>query len=170
MTNHKNSHFHRRLQFFLLGLLLVMLWSLQIAPANLFEIGSVRPVPTVVLTICVGILYGETAGGVFGLFAGLLMDTYTTPTVAFHVVLLTALGIFCGLAVKHLFMNNRFSWTVLWFVGSLLYFIFYWLLFKVILGNDGFSYLLYYSLPGALYTGAWGIVLHPLVWSIRRWC
>jgi len=170
MIDRDNRSSHPRLQFVLLGLLLLVIWSFQIAPTNLFAIGLVRPVPTVILTVCVGIIYGETVGGVFGLFAGLLMDVYTTPSVAFHVVLMTALGIFCGLVVKHLFMNNRLSWVVLWFASAMVYFLLYWLMFKVILGNDGWLYLTRYALPSALYTGVWGIVLHPLVWSIRRWC
>lgn len=157
------------LQYLLLGLLLILLWAFQSAPANLFDIALVRPMPCVVLVICIGIVYGEMAGGAFGLFAGLLMDLYTTPSVAFHVVLLTVLGVLCGLAVKHWLMNNLLSAVVLWLVGSVLYFVMYWLLFKVILGNDGWIYLYRYALPGGIYTGAWGVILAPLVvWIHRR--
>ncbi len=156
------------LQYSLLGLFLVMLWSLQSAPDSLFTLSLLRPVPVVVFVVTVGIVYGEMVGGAFGLFAGMLMDLYTTPSVAFHAVLLTALGIFCGLAVKHWLMNNLLTMVVLWFVGSLIYFVLYWLLFKVILGDDGWLYLYRFALPGGLYTGAWGVVVAPIVAWIRR--
>ncbi len=156
------------LQYALLVLLLVMTWAMESAPESWFILASVRPVPVVVLVISVGILYGEMVGGTFGLLAGMLLDLYSTPSVAFHVVVLTALGICCGLAVKHWLMNHLLSAIVLWFAGSLVYFILYWLLFKVILGNDSWYYLYRFALPGGLYTGAWGILLAPIVAWIRK--
>ena len=156
------------LQYLLLGLLLVLLWAFQSAPANLCDIAMFRPMPAVVLLICIGIVYGEMAGGAFGLFAGLLMDLYATPSTAFHVVVLTALGILCGLAVKHWLMNNLLSAVVLWLVGSVLYFVLYWLLFKVILGDDGWFYLYRYALHDGVYTAVFGTILMPLVVGVRR--
>jgi rod shape-determining protein MreD len=130
---------------------------------------GVRPALLVALTLCMGLLYGEIAGGVVGFVGGMLMDLYVTPSVNFNAVTLALLGILCGLAINRLFMNNTLSALVLCFVGSFLYFFLYWLLFRVILG-DGGAWIYFYSftLPSAVYTGAFGVVFFPLLRWFRR--
>ncbi len=156
-------------QFVLLGLLLLLLWAIQSAPRSLLSIGTVRPVLLAAFVSVTGIVYGEMAGGIFGFVAGLLMEPYTAPSVGFHVLVLTALGMACGLAVKHLFMNNTLSALVTVLASSLVYFILYWLIFKIVLGgNGGMGYLVRFSLPAAGYTAMCGWVLYPLVRLIRR--
>ncbi len=141
------------------GVLLILLlaaWGLQSAPSNFLSVFALRPVLVLGLTACVGMIYGELIGGVFGFGAGLLMEIDAAPSVGFHLLVLTALGILCGLAVRHLLMNNiPASFTLLLSV-CVLYFTLYWLLYKVILGADGFYYWIRFSLPSAAFTALWG--------------
>lgn len=155
-------------QYLVLGLILIVSWLLQSAPGNLLAIASVRPVLLVVFAVCIGAIYGELTGGVFGLIAGMLMDLYTVPSLAFHAAVLTAVGIVCGLAVRHLLMNRFFSVLVLCLVMSFCYFTLYWLLFKVLMGGGGWTYFCRFSLPGTVYTALTGLIYAPLIWWIRR--
>ena len=156
-------------QYILLALLLLLFWGVQSAPQTLLSFGAVRPVLLAAMVAVVGVVYGEMTGGIFGFFSGVLMDAYTTPSVGFHVVVLTALGMACGLMVKHLFMNNTLSALVTVLAASLVYFTLYWLLFKVILGgNGGMGYFFRFSLPATGYTAVCGWILLPLIRLIRR--
>jgi rod shape-determining protein MreD len=156
------------LQYVVLAIVLFLCFILQSTPMNLFGIQGIRPVFLVMLTLCSGLVYGELVGGTIGFCAGMLMDLYVTPSVSFHTFVLTFLGIACGLAIGHLFMDNALSALVLCFVGSFVYFSLYWLLFRVIL-SDGGAWVYYYrfSLPSAVYTGVLGLVFYPLLRWIR---
>ena len=58
------------------------------------------------LVISIGMFERETAGMFFGLFAGLLMDAFSSQTVCFHSVMLTAAGYFSGVLITRLMRNN----------------------------------------------------------------
>ncbi len=158
------------LQYVLLGVLALFCWLLQSAPGGFAVIAGCSPVLLPVLTAAVGVYYEERTGAVFGLLCGILMDIYTVPSVGFHAVLLTAVGVACGFAVKHFFTHSLWAALVLCLGAALTYFVLYWLLFKCILGGGGaWYYLVRFSLPAALYSGAFGLVFCPLVrWLHRR--
>ena len=159
------------LHYSLLAVLLLTAWSVQSAPDGILTVWGISPVLLVSLIACIGMIYGEMIGGVFGLAAGLLMDVYTTPCVGFHIVVLTAVGIGCGLIIRHLFMNNLLASFTLILGVCLVYFVLYWLLFKVILGGGGgWVYLYRFSLSGTVYSAVFGGLFYPLLkWLHRYW-
>ena len=58
------------------------------------------------VVISIGMFERETAGMFFGLFAGMLIDTFSSETVCFHSVMLTAAGYFSGVLITRLLRNN----------------------------------------------------------------
>lgn len=168
MRDDRTKQIQPYMQYIMLILMLLFSWMLQSAPISFLTIYGIRPVLTIVFVAAVGVMYGEGTGGVFGLAAGLLMDIYTAPALSFHVVVLTALGIGCGLIVKHFLMYNFLSAVILCFISCLCYFFLYWLVFKVILGSGGVLYLYRFSLPAAFYTGLFGFLYCPVVRWIRK--
>lgn len=154
-----NNNSLKRKSLWEYGVLLILLlaaWGLQSAPSNFLSVFALRPVLVLGLVACVGMIYGELMGGVFGFCGGLLMEIDAAPSVGFHLLLLTALGILCGLAVRHLLMNNIPASFTLLLTVCILYFTLYWLLYKVILGADGLYYWIRFSLPSAALTTLWG--------------
>ncbi len=151
-----------------LGALLLLAFLVQSAPGTLLQIGGVRPVLLTGLCIAVGAVYGPFCGGVFGLVAGLLADSVTAPSLAFHAVFYAALGIACALAVQHLLVPGFFAFLVLSVLGSLLYATGYFLLYKLAMRGGGWYYYLHFSLPGAGYTAAASLLICLLIRLLRR--
>lgn len=58
------------------------------------------------VVISIGMFERETAGMFFGLFAGMLIDTFSSETVCFHSVMLTAAGYFSGVLITRLLRKN----------------------------------------------------------------
>ncbi len=133
----------------LLSVLLLFSVTLQSAAGGGLSFFGMPGLPAVAFVIGIGMNYGPFVGGVFGLCAGLLLDVYTTPSVGFHVVVMTLLGIGCGLAVNHLLMHNRYARFVLCVCSALTYCSAYCILFKWIMGGHDFSYFYRFSLPTA---------------------
>lgn len=169
MNNESMRSEKRVTPFILLGVLVLLCWLLQSAPGGFLPLFHVSPVLLPILVAAIGMAYGETVGALYGLAAGVLMDLYTIPSLGFHAVLLTAVGIVCGLAVKHFLMQHLAAALVLAGTVAVAYFVLYWLVFKVIAGGGGaLYYLVRFSLPAAVYSGLWGLVFCPLTRWIRR--
>ena len=157
------------LQYILLAILLLVFWLLQSLPGEAFCIGGIRPLALPMLVVAVAIEYGYAAGGVMGLAAGILMDLYTVPAVGFNTVMLVATGIGCGLLVRYFFMRNLPSTAVVCLAASFQYYLFYFLVCKVLPGmTDAFSYFLRFSLPGTVLTALLGWIICLAVYGIRK--
>ena len=159
------------MHFLLLSFLLLIAWSVQSVPHPVLAIAGVNPVLLLSLVVSIGVVYGELIGGICGLCAGVLMEIYASPSVGFHIVLLTGAGIAGGLLIRHVFMNTRFATFVLTLLICFIYFFVDWLLYEVILGgNGGLLYFFRFSLPAAGYTALFGFICCPLLkWLYRYW-
>lgn len=171
MVKNKNTDAPRYpsyLHYVILGVILLVLFLWQSAPGQGLTLFGVRPLPAVMLVALIGIVYGEFAGGLFGLIAGLLMDMYTTPSVCFNVVLLTALGMICGLAIQHLLIPNFYAHLVLTLGCCFVYYLFYFIVIQWLLGEGTWYYFFRFSLPATVYTWAVGMILYPFLRWLRR--
>ena len=84
-------------------LAIFLVWNTDGLFPKPWGIPSMLMVPVV---ISIGMFERETAGMFFGLFAGMLIDTFSSETVCFHSVMLTAAGYFSGVLITRLLRNN----------------------------------------------------------------
>lgn len=82
---------------------LFFLWNTDGLFPKPWGVPAMLMVPVV---ISIGMFERENAGMFFGLFAGLLMDTFSSRTMCFHSIMLTAAGYFAGVLVTRLMRNN----------------------------------------------------------------
>ncbi|MBQ8782850.1 MAG: rod shape-determining protein MreD [Clostridia bacterium] len=84
-------------------LVFFLLWNNEAVFPKPWGIPAMLMVPVV---ISIGMFERETAGMFFGLFAGVLTDAFSSQTVCFHSVMLTAAGYFSGVLITRLMRNN----------------------------------------------------------------
>lgn len=94
---------YRRIILTAVVLLIFFIWNTEgLFPAP-WGIPAMLMVP---LVISIGMFERETAGMVFGLGTGILIDAFSTETVCFHAIMLTAAGYFSGVLITRLMRNN----------------------------------------------------------------
>ena len=123
----------------------------------------------VAFVVGVGMNYSPFIGGIYGLAVGLLLDAYTAPSVGFHSVMMTFLGVACALAVNHLLLSNRYARLVLCFVSALLYGTAYFVVIQWMLGGHDFSYFYRFTLPGAFVGTVTCVVYGAVLRLFRKW-
>ena len=94
---------NRRIILTAAGLAIFLVWNTDGLFPKPWGIPAMLMVPVV---ISIGMFERETAGMFFGLFAGMLIDTFSSETVCFHSVMLTAAGYFSGVLITRLLRNN----------------------------------------------------------------
>ncbi len=137
----------------LLGIIAALLYFWQNSINAFPEIAGLRALPLIPFIICVTIFNPETAGMVYGLVAGLVMDISWSRTSGFNALSLFVMCAVCGLLIGFLFNRTIASTLLLSGIICLLYFLIYWLCFCVFAGIGDLAYCLFARyLPMALYT------------------
>ncbi|HWP50326.1 MAG TPA: hypothetical protein VN626_01385, partial [Clostridia bacterium] len=133
---------------------------------RLLAIGNVRPILVISVIAAIAMIEGEFAGGLFGLFGGVLCDT-----AAFHIfgvapIFFLVLGCSCGLLVIYLIQPNAKTAFLLCGGFALIYGVIAHYLIYGLWGYAGANRLLLTkTLPSAVYTAVFGMVAFLLV----RW-
>ncbi len=146
-------------------ILVLIGYILQETP-RLLVVGNVRPVLVIAVISAIAMIEGEFAGGLFGLFGGVLCDT-----AAFHIfgvapIFFLILGCACGLLVIYLVQPNVKTAFLLCGGFALIYGVIAHYLIYGIWGYAGANRLLLIkTLPSAAYTALFGVAAFLLV----RW-
>ena len=155
------------LTYLFLGLILFILYLFQNVNSLPAPFGLIPAIVVVYVAVC-GSVMGEYVGSVMGFLGGLLCDTSAPSSYCFNLIVLTALGIACGLLGTRLFTKRFVCTLALSFLALLMYFVLQWFVVGVIFGNEGFYYLLRYSLPSVLYSVLYVLPVYPLISIINK--
>lgn len=158
----KRIAYKRRVLLGALVLLTFFLWNTDGIIPKPWGITSMLMVP---LVICIGMFQRETAGMVYGLFAGVLIDMFSSQTVCFHSIMLMAAGYFSGVLITRLMRNNLktcllLNLVFLFVYNSLFYFINY---FSLTQSNTTYVYFDVY-IASVFYT----MVFVPFIYMTVR--
>ncbi len=108
----------RRLVF--LGILLASL-LIQLTVAPEISIGTVRPDILLVTTICWALFEGPSRGVLFGFWAGLLEDVFSTAMLGVTAFAKTIIG-YCGGELRQRIVSRSVLWPMaIVFMGSILH-------------------------------------------------
>jgi len=166
----KTSLFKNRtnaLTYVYLGLILFILYLFQCVNTFPSPFGLI-PAVVVVFVAVSGSVFGEYVGCIMGFIGGLLCDTAGPSSYCFNLVVLTALGVACGLLSTRLFTKRFTSTLVTSGLTLLVYFVLHWLVLGVIFGNDGFYYLIRYSVPSTFYSALYVFPVYPAVALLNK--
>ncbi len=121
---------YRRIILTAVVLLTFFIWNTDGLFPSPWGIPAMIMVPMV---ITIGMFERETVGMFFGLGAGILIDAFSSQTVCFHAIMLTAAGYFSGVLITRLMRNNLKTCLML----NVIYLFIY---------NTAFYFVNYYSL------------------------
>ena len=99
----------------------LVLFFIQNVPYSILTVSEVTPNMLVALAVAVSFFFGETAGGFFGLFSGILLDLYTSPGFPINALFMLFIGCSCVLVAGLLLIKNLVLAVILCLVGLVLY-------------------------------------------------
>lgn len=156
LFRHKNY-----LSFLVYGLAALVVLLLQSAPHLFPSLWGARPVPVVLLVVCVALCEGAQAGAIIGGLAGLLWGIYSFRLFGFDALVLMLIGLTAGLLVEWLLRANLLSALLLCAGACVAQALLEWLFCYVIFFKEQvFAVLVQVYLPNCLYT----VVLTPLMY------
>ena len=150
------------------AMMALLLFRLQSIP-GLLEIGGVRPLPLAALAVLVATMERELPGVLFCIFCGYLCDLYTVAPMGYYMLLLTVLGLICGLVIRNYLQP---SLSIL--AGAVLITAFFCrvvlFLFRYSLAGvaGAAPVLLRYDLPHAVYSAVLAVPLYYPVRALHR--
>lgn len=148
------------------GLFALIVLLVQNAPRFLPTVMHARPVPVVLLVVCVALFERTRVGVVVGVIAGLLWDLYAFRLFGFSALLMLGIGLGVGLLVEWLLRANFLSAMLLCGGAVLLQALLEWFFCHVIFQKEQvWSLLFRVYLPNALYT----LLLAPLMYFAVLW-
>lgn len=162
----KYGLFWRMMLIVIIGL---VLFTFQSAPDSFLTIKGVAPNMLIPFVIAVAVFFGGNTGAFFGLFAGLLLDLYTTSMLPLNAILVMVFGCACGLITRHFMTKNLFSALLLCILVLISYYTICWLVYQVAMTSSGrVWYYLHRSIPGMVYSAVFMIPWYFIVKLISR--
>lgn len=151
------------------GLLIVVMFLLQMTPRVLPEVWGARPWLMVPLTVFIAMFEGPLTGGVCGAVAGFLWDMFSQRLPGFSALFLLVIGVACGLLVQVLLRNNVLSAMMLSSSVTVGYGLYQWFFCTVIWGKEDAWFVLWrLTLPDIVYTICISIILYYVLYFIAK--
>ncbi|MCQ2485901.1 MAG: hypothetical protein MJ168_11295 [Clostridia bacterium] len=117
------------------------------------------------LTVCLGMFEREFAGLFFGLFAGAMLDAFSSNTICYHSIAFTLFGFAAGALTTYLMRNNLLCAIILTAIFTFMHNTVYFLIYCTFNGGENqiLVYLRYFFLS-VLYT----VIFTPIYYFIIR--
>ena len=160
LTAEKKRLIIRRVIF---AVLLIFCAVIQNTPGLLPEPFGAHQLAVTVMVVCIAMFERETAGMLLGLLAGVVLDV-TGGTQGINAILLTVVGLVCGMLVNNMIRNNIVTALIFSALALLVHTFVYWIVFVAAAGVHGGRLLLTFCLPSVLYT----VIFTPLWFLITR--
>lgn len=153
------------LRRFLLILVTLLTFTIQNTGGLFPAPAGIHAMLLVPLTVCIAMFEREFAGLFFGLFAGAMLDAFSSQSICYHAVALTIIGFAAGALITYLMRNNLTCAVILCAISVFLYNTFYFIIHYAFSGIDNllFTYLKY-CLFSSLYT----VIFTPIFYFTVR--
>ena len=150
------------------ALMALILFRLQSIP-GLLEIGGVRPLPLAALAVLVATMERELPGVLFCIFCGYLCDLDTVAPMGYYMLLLTVLGLICGLVIRNYLQPSLSILAGAVLITALFCRVVLFLFRYSLAGVAGATpVLLRYDLPHAVYSAVLAVPLYYPVRALHR--
>ena len=129
------------------------------------KVAGVHPMLGGVLTACIAMYEGGIRGGAFGLFIGILQDSFVIGPEGYYSLIYMGCGLAAGLICDYMFRKS-FLAACLWsLIITALTTLIYFILFFLLIGRAGISELWKTAIPEIIYS----IFLLPLIYFPVRY-
>lgn len=162
LSKENKNIYIRRLIF---AVIILIISTLQNTSGLFPVIFGVRAMLLIPAVVCISMYEREIPGIFFGLFAGILWDSFSSGINSFNAIMLTIFGFICGALIGYIMRNNIVTALILTASSVTVYNTVYWLFAYVFKSYSGAGrvYLTFY-LPSCLYT----IILMPVFYYLTR--
>lgn len=151
------------------ALIILLVSILQSQTDYLPKILGASPLIIIPAVVCIAGYEGETVGGAYGIFAGLVWDCTTGRIFGFNAFFLMILGIIVGLFVKYLFRNTLFAAVIFTAVLTVTHEIVTWFFFYYMTRQQNFLYsFTSIIIPTAAYTLIFVFIFYFVMGLINR--
>lgn len=144
---------------------MLILYVLQNTPGFLTMMG-VKPNLIIPAAIGIAMLEGEYAGGLYGVFAGILCDVGGSGLFGFNAIILLIAGVVAGLLAIYMLRMSVINYILLLSgalaTRALLDYLLNYAMWKY---ENIWMLLVYRMIPGIIYTAA----ISPLVYYLLKW-
>ncbi len=148
------------------ALLLIVAAVIQNTPGLLPEPFGLHQLGVTAMVVCIAMFERETAGMLFGLLAGVVLDV-TGGTQGINAIILTIFGFVCGLLVNNIFRNNIFTSLIFSVIALLTQVFVHWAVSAA--GTQGAGRLiLSFCLPSVVYTAIFTPLWFLIIRAIQR--
>ena len=123
------------------------------------------PLFAIPLVVSIALLEGETAGGIFGILAGIVWDCGTGRIFGFNALFLMIIGIGIGLFIKFLFHNSGLTVMLFTFIFTVFHEFITWFFFDYMTSIRDLSFAFFHIiLPTAILTVIFAL---PIYFCVR---
>lgn len=130
---------------------------------------NITPLFLLPAVISIAMLEGETAGGIYGIIAGLFWDCSTGRVFGFNALFLMIIGIAVGLFIKFLISNIPLSSFVFTLIFTFTHEFITWFFFSYMEGNRDLLFaFLHVILPTVIITVVFAVPIYLLLRKIGR--
>ncbi len=148
---------------FINAIIIFAVFLLRFSGIATLQIGEAVPIILIPIVISVSMFYGENAGLISALFAGLLMDSVASDTSCFNTLFFVLGATVCGVMANR-FLNRNLKAAICLSIGlSFIYYFLKYLIFFVFNGiSVNYDYFVLNLIPSAVYTALWIIPFYFL--------
>lgn len=90
-------------------LIFLILYFLQSNFFSWFNIAGIKPNLFIILALFLGLILGQTCGGIFGIVEGLILDLFIGKRIGINAISLGIVGLFAGMFKKNIANSNRMT-------------------------------------------------------------
>ena len=158
----------RKLKQFILGIILIITYVLQLTLVSEIQIFGVQANLLLIVTCAIAFLFGAVDGGIVGVILGILLDLYQGRAIGLSALIFMYLGVFIGGFNKKFFKDNYLILLILTVFATITYeTIFY--IFAIFSYSQEFMllYLLRNLLLITVINIMFGVVIYPILLKIN---
>lgn len=134
------------LKWLVYGFCLLLLAVFQMQAPFYPHFTNITPLFLIPAVISIAMLEGETAGGLYGIAAGLFWDNGTGRIFGFNALLLMVLGVAIGLFIKYLFKPSALSTVLFTALFSFTHLLLTWFFFCFLAGDTDILFALLHTI------------------------
>jgi len=151
------------------ALCLLLLTVFQMQAAFYPSYMGMTPLFVIPAVVSIAMFEGETAGGIYGILAGLVWDCGTGRAFGFNALFLMIIGITIGLLIKFVFRNTILSVFLLSLIFTVIHEFVTWFFFYYMTDNHDILFALFHIiLPTAVLTLIFALPLYLGTRAINR--
>lgn len=149
-------------------ILIIINFLLQTTLFGHISIMSIKPNTTIILIVSFAFMRGEIEGGLIGLFAGFLVDSFFGDFIGLNLLICFFIGFLAGKLFKEYYKNVIYIPVLLVAIFDFFYGVMFFF-FNILLRGEPniFHFLKNIIIPEVLYTSLFSIILYKIFYYIN---